>query len=393
MLEIELLQVAVGNRNTLSRIPTEEEWDMLFKFGKDQTIAGVLFNAFNYLPQEQKPDVDRLGKWYLLTQYLNSENEKMDIWCTKVSKRFLRYGFDCWILKGQGLNKLYKNDSGWNEGSFFSNTHFIRTAGDIDIWVVPKMEPLPSLDKRREIIYNFCTEHIPGYTDDEEGQKHTSFNVDDILVEVHCTPHYLRPPKQNKMMQEWFLEELKKDKQDKKAIVLGKSFPTPSLEFNLIFLMLHLHGHYMFEGVGLRQIIDYYIVLQKMMQEDEKEITRLREYTMEKLTAFGVDKFAAGVMWVLKEVFVPQESNTKTEWMLCPPDEWRGKMLLQTILEGGNFGKKSKLNSQEYYEVGIKRIVRYFKQKGQLLRAYPNDIIWHTLRRIWETLSRQPVDV
>ncbi len=57
----ELLQVAIGQRECLSRMPTEEAWGMLYDMAELQTVAGVSFVALEKLSgKEQKPPQDLL---------------------------------------------------------------------------------------------------------------------------------------------------------------------------------------------------------------------------------------------------------------------------------------------------------------------------------------------
>lgn len=37
----------------------------------------------------------------------------------------------------------------------------------------------------------------------------------------------------------------------------------PTHSFNVVYQLYHLYHHYFYEGVGLRQVVDYYFVLVK----------------------------------------------------------------------------------------------------------------------------------
>lgn len=55
------------------------------------------------------------------------------------------------------------------------------------------------------------------------------------------------------------------------------------------------------------------------------------------LKYLGLWKFAGAMMYVLHEVLGLQEGR-----MIVPMDEMRGQMLLNEIMQGGNFGKYDK---------------------------------------------------
>lgn len=42
----------------------------------------------------------------------------------------------------------------------------------------------------------------------------------------------------------------------------------PTINFNIIYILSHLYRHVFTEGIGLRQLIDYYFVLVKSEESD-----------------------------------------------------------------------------------------------------------------------------
>ena len=54
-LFVELLQITLGNRKSLSRIPSDKEWVGLLNEAKRQAVVGVLTDGLEKLPIEQRP--------------------------------------------------------------------------------------------------------------------------------------------------------------------------------------------------------------------------------------------------------------------------------------------------------------------------------------------------
>ena len=54
-----------------------------------------------------------------------------------------------------------------------------------------------------------------------------------------------------------------KEEQFSHRVMLGEQgeIAIPTVEFNLIFQLTHIFSHLMNEGIGLRQLVDYYYVL------------------------------------------------------------------------------------------------------------------------------------
>ena len=90
---------------------------------------------------------------------------------------------------------------------------------------------------------------------------------------------------------------------------------------------MHIYRHFLYEGVGLRQLLDYYFVLKAAQG-------RYFEETVSTLKEFGMIRFARGVMWIMKNIFL-----LEPEYLLCAPDEKEGRYILEAdIIEKIDIG-------------------------------------------------------
>ena len=80
-------------------------------------------------------------------------------------------------------------------------------------------------------------------------------------VEVHYRPSFLLCFWNNRKLQKYY--ERVKEEQFSHRVMLGEQgeIAIPTMEFNLIFQLTHIFSHLMNEGIGLRQLVDYYYVL------------------------------------------------------------------------------------------------------------------------------------
>ena len=143
---------------------------------------------------------------------------------------FASKGMRSCILKGQGVAALYSE-----------RLQPLRQSGDIDVWV----------DASREQVIDFVMGIAPTR---EFDQKHIHFHVfDDMEVEVHWIPVNRESPKFNRILGEYFEKERnRKFSHDKDALCV------PTTDFQLVHQLLHIYVHYVYEGVGLRQLMDLY---------------------------------------------------------------------------------------------------------------------------------------
>ena len=80
-------------------------------------------------------------------------------------------------------------------------------------------------------------------------------------VEVHYRPSFLLCFWNNRKLQKYY--ERVKEEQFSHRVMFGeqREVAIPTVEFNLIFQLTHIFSHLMNEGIGLRQLLDYYYVL------------------------------------------------------------------------------------------------------------------------------------
>lgn len=259
----ELIQVALGNRTTLSRSPLEAEWHDLYEMCQKQSVTGVAFEALENLnEQRQKLPLDLLYQWIGVAELIKQQNLRVNKRCVEISRMFTEAGFKTCILKGQGNARMYANP-------------LARTSGDIDVWLMvlgqAKRQSRAqgerfSVEETRQRIDEFVHSRFPEI---KGGKMHIEFPMfDDVAVEVHYIPRYMYAPKNDRRLQAFFRE--KAEEQFRNQVTLEGADGTcavPTAEFNLVQQLSHMMSHVMGEGIGLRQFIDYYYVLRQFRDE------------------------------------------------------------------------------------------------------------------------------
>lgn len=390
-LFFELLQVALGRRERLSSTPTEREWTELFEMSQKQAVAGVAFYALEKLGQaDQKPPLQLLYNWIGLSGKIRQKNQLLNKRCLQLQQRLKEKGYASSILKGQGIALYY--DGPLQE---------LRQPGDIDIYVDCGRE------KAIQLAHEFGQEHV------EWDYKHLHLDIwPDTQVEMHYRVEVMLNLQKNTKLQKWFQthteelfghtnpiesnigrcaqnlnkneliintapKEISKLNQKYKANVEPKEqqedceLVTPSVEFNVFYILLHIYRHFLYEGVGMRQLMDYYFVL----RNGHTEITETTEITAT-LKEFGMMRFARGVMWVMQEVFALERS-----YMICEPLESEGRFFLSEVMAGGNFGHHDERLSHGGGKLGTMKAV--CRHNWHLMSHYPSDVFWAPLWFVW----------
>lgn len=345
MLFFELLQIAVGNREEFSYIPSNEEWEELYDLSKKQALTGIGFLAVERLPEVQRPNKELLVRWYMATERIKNENRNLDTKTLRVANRFLKDGFPSVILKGQGIAKLYP------KGEY-------RTPGDIDIW----------LGGKRRDIAKYVRQYSPNTL---LTYHHIEFDaVKGTEIEVHFTPSWMNSYFTNRSLQEFFNMERSAFERRERSEVYTE-IPVPSLNFNRVFILVHIYRHFFYEGIGLRQMLDFYYVLCQGCSEQE------RRETVRILDSLKMCRFARAVMYVLQTVF-----GMEDKYLLVDADEKEGRFLLDEILLAGNFGHHDPRIGYGRSASPLQLFWRRVGRSSRFVFRYPSEAIWNPIFKI-----------
>lgn len=364
---LELLQLSIGTREQLSRVLSVPEWERLFDEAQRQAVVGVLVSGIEKLPDEQRPPKMLLLQWIGLCQQIEAQNSITTKTCIKVCQRLDKDGYNACVLKGQSNYRYYPSE--------MKNR---RSCGDVDVWVVPKKEskhPVKDVVEYVDANYNMdvlCWLHN-GFTD-ESGAP----------VEVHFRPSFMSEPCKNRRFQKHFGDILSCRTV---AELDGAEIPCMKVDEDVIYQMNHIYRHLIDEGVGLRQVVDYYFLLTAW---NEQHI-RTKEETMKIVSWLGMKKFAGALMYVLKELLGMPEG-----YFLCPVSVKDGEFLMNEIIMSGNFGHNDPRmgaisTSGGYIGRRFSQASRRFKRNMRFLTSYPGEVIWEPIVRVehfvWKKLK------
>ena len=353
-LFIELLQIALGNREQFSVCPSAEEWEILYDMAKKQALVGICFFALKLLPIEQQPPLLRRRQWAVKAMRLEERNRQVMQECKAVTSFFTKGNYESCVLKGQSNTYLYPD-----------GLKGLRTPGDIDLWVWEKGKS-SLYDKKRlvSILWKVSGKRLDVAVHHAECEMFPK-----TPVEVHFVPSFAINPFTDYKMHRFWAEH-------------SDCICQTDDGFNLIFQMSHIFRHVLLEGIGFRQLIDYYFVLKSFHDYsslEQKGKLSDTKTVMKKIEILGMKRITSAVMWIMKEVFAMKE-----EYLLCKASEKYGRELLNEVLEGGNFGQSSdehaklKLDDEGKETLTSKLEGNYatIKRGMKLFWSYPSECLW-----------------
>ena len=233
----DFLRFCIGSAKDIPSTLKEADWKELYRIAQRQCLVGILFDGIKKLPAEHiGMEKELLLHWMAESQMLEKANVRLNDAAIQVSEWFRKKGFRTCILKGQGNALMYPNP-------------YSRTPGDIDIWVEGGDKRVISFVRSISPHEKACYHHIefPSYKG--------------VEVEVHYRPSFLLRFWHNRKLQKYY--GMVKEEQFSHRVMLGEQgeIAIPTVEFNLIFQLTHIYAHLMNEGIGLRQLLDYYFVV------------------------------------------------------------------------------------------------------------------------------------
>ena len=350
----DFLRFSIGSAKEIPDSLKEVDWKELYAIAQKQALLGVLFHGIQRLPKELAPEQKLLMQWMVMAEMIRKQNIRLFLDSVKVCKNFENKGFANCILKGQGNALLYPDP-------------YMRTPGDIDIYLSGGRK------KIMKYVDQVCPNQVMRY-------HHVDFPVMKTAIEVHFTPSYMFYPIHNRRMQKWFEKVMGEQCNHRVSLPDGYGeIHVPQVSFNVIYILSHLYRHIFTEGIGLRQLLDYYFVL-SMLSVNSEMLTSLQK----ELKYLGLWKFAQAVMFVMKEVF-----GLSKDRMIVPMDEREGWFLLDEIMRGGNFGQ---YDDRMGSKVGESKIHRYFRMNLRNLRFvkhYSTEAFCEPVFRTWFALWKK----
>ena len=368
----DFLKYCLGAKGDMSKVVAGMDWRLLYEFASKQAMLGVCFDGIERLGKEY-PEVLRLNPigrdvlmaWMAKAQQIRRLNMNVNGVAAKLYSMLKEDGLRCCILKGQGNALMYGNP-------------YLRNPGDVDVWV----------NANREVIMEYGRRNFD--LEDDIRYQHLETTMDGVPVELHFMPCVMNNPIYNARLQKWFWRNA--DLQCSNVVELpdgAGEIAVPTTAFNVVYQLCHLYHHFFDEGIGMRQMVDYYYVLVKSEEgrvknctatEGKANVTSLQR----ELKHLGLWKFAGAVMYVLHVVLgLPEER------MIRPMDVRRGELLLSEILNGGNFGKHFTKYGHFTQQGMAKKYFLKIWRNMHFVRYYPAEALSEPIFRTWHFFWRK----
>lgn len=304
-----LLKSALWQDRQSAKAMTNVDWKDLYALAKEQCLVGVMADSLGYVSDGQGCGEEKL-RWLAYLIKLERKNQRMNALIGKLFNHFIAHGLTPVLLKGQAFAANYP-----------SPLH--RQCGDIDVYF-----------KRREDCEKAVAwaskmdKAAAESSDNKRDRKHFAFSLEREVVELH----YYMCVFENRRLQQRLQTIIDKEFEDNSPYYVeigGERIETVPPTLSVLHQLMHISHHLLEAGIGLRQICDLALFLDRHNEEVNKE--RLNVY----LRDLELEKVAKSLGYIMVH-----DLGLAAEKVPFGTDDSYADFILKEIFEGGNFGKK-----------------------------------------------------
>lgn len=350
-VSLALLRSALWGSTDTSHICCDD-WREIADFFTKQSLDGLLPDAIASLPVSQQPPM--AVKMPMIARQLQVErmNKRMNAELLAFTSELHRRAIPYILMKGQGVATQYPNPD-----------H--RACGDIDLYVP------------REYLNNVhCGLMAFGAIRDHENVHHVCYHVRGIVWELHHSICYFQKEKREQMFMHYVQRAMKKTPyyvtiDDGQVRVLP---PT----INVILLLSHIVDHFYCEGIGLRQLCDYALLLyHKRAEINQSELVEMLD-ALALTRAYRVFGYiCTHYLGMSKEALLQQPSEKEIDL---------AHRVMSNCLSGGNFGHANAKHRRSSWQK-VMFYIRYFSHLWHFRQLHPSEALWWPLAKLKRALK------
>ena len=288
--------------------PAETDWEALYKLASEQTVVCLVTDGIHSLPPECLPArEERLDPFLGDLMYTEARNGQLNRALPKLMA--ILDGLHAVVVKGQPVGQDYPDP-------------LRRQPGDIDLLLPPE-----DYTRAKDIL-------LPKASRTEEEVPeilHQGMFFGSIEVELHGTLSTLMSPSLDAKLKS--LQEDMFRRGTARTVVEGHPIPVPDLTFSAVYVFVHFVNHYWAGGIGLRQIIDWAMLLER--HHPEIDMAQLRA----DIEFLGMTRvWHAFLAFIGTYLGTPPEVLASVSWKPVRSGR-RQERIWRMVRRLGNFGK------------------------------------------------------
>ena len=305
----------------------------ILRLAEEQTVSGLIIDALirNDIRMEQQTVFEAYG----MIEQIKEANKEVNKELLSFAELMEAKGVDYAVFKGQTVATLYPDP-------------LLRMPGDIDFLVFDNQ-------KAQSIFLNKWGICLP----DIFIEKEVAFEHNGVTYELHTQLITFRCRKHQR-----YWESMMRRPHQSAVLVDGKEIKTIPPNIYAVYVFAHLFFHFIREGIGLRQMCDWAIILDRY--KDKIEPSQLAD----DLDGLGMKKAYRAFGGVLT-THLGLKSFPLT---MDEKDLKESERISKDILHYGNFGKPSRKVQQTGWKFKMETMCRTVRNCCKYFRLAPAEI-------------------
>ena len=303
------------------------DWKQILRIAKEQTVQVIIADGIETLPQENWPPKEALMKLLMVRVKTSQMHTLLNSNIRLIVNALNSEGVPSVLLKGQGVAQNYRNPES-------------RMCGDIDLYVGREY-----FEQASNVICKLDPTQIKEEIEHEA--LHRNFTINGSELELHQKSTGSANKRQIRLIDTWTRESLDNHFQDKTLPIVNFSntpVQIPSATYNAVFILQHAARHMITEGISLRQVCDWTMLLHRHHADiNEAELQET------------LDKLHMSTIWKEFGILAVNHLNLNPEELPLAPKRLRSNktsLILNHLFLSGNFGHYDK-NGRTPHEANI----------------------------------------
>lgn len=328
------------------------DWERIRQFASEQALHGIMPDSLLNIPQDSMPPKALKMQMIAMQLQVVQANEHMNAvlldFTAELAKRDMPYV----LMKGQGIASLYPHP-------------LHRVSGDIDLYV--PMEYYHTVNKGM-LAYGGKRSH--------ETRMHVDYTANGVVWELHHGIYYFQKDVRNVIFNR-LMDEAMAEPPVFASVGDGKVRVLPAT-MNVLLLLAHMLDHFYCEGVGLRQLCDYALFLDKEYANIDKH--RL----MKALTELSMSK----TYRVMGALCVRHLGLPSDRLMISPTtaDYKLADAIMRDCLRGGNFGRSDHPGRSTVWK-WLCYYIRFMWRLVKFRNLCPSEALWWPLAKLYRLFT------
>lgn len=333
-------------------------WNEIYEISKQQALLGIVLDGIETLPLNLRPGRSLYLKWCADVLYIEDNNAILNQRIGELVDILRKENIEPIILKGQGVARAYPNP-------------FHRQSGDIDFYIGKN-----NFDRVNEIL------DLEGFKQHETNAKHSCYNWRDVIVENHRILIQTAPFINNRIQK--IIDDWHSKGNYYKYNLEGKEISLPPLEFDIVYVLQHIVKHLLRQGIGLRQLCDWALLLNYCDGKIDKNIV------IKLLKEFKLKRAAKIFGFIVTQYLGLPRENLILDY--TSSDEKIGKQILVNIMNDGNFGTfniNKKNRPTGYWKRKLHSFRIALRKNLDSWKVVPYEVFWSPYLIIYNLLKSQ----